>query len=47
MSDNVEYVNWGQNEEREKILGSKYEKSLNIAYYTGGVTGVRESFKTE
>ena len=30
-----------------KILGSEKEKSLDNAYIQGGVTGVRESFKTE
>jgi len=47
ISELAEIANWRQNNKTRKILESEKEKAPNIAYNHGGVTGVRESFKTE
>ena len=47
ISELTVFANWRQNNKTRKILESEKEKTTIIAYNQGGVTGVRESFKTE
>ena len=47
ISEFTVFANWRQNKKTRKILESEKEKTTIIAYNQGGVTGVRESFKTE